>query len=124
MLIDFLIWLYFANALLLMSHEIDSAYWKEWNLFGLKGGMNGFLVFNIIAIALVLYGFMEIIKETSIGVWFSLLLGITGIFTFGIHAFYLAKGRSEFRVPFSLFILISIFIISLIELGFSVYAII
>ena len=28
-----LLWLYLADAVLLITHEIDSAYWKEWNLF-------------------------------------------------------------------------------------------
>jgi len=26
-----LLWLYLANAVLLITHEIDSAYWKEWD---------------------------------------------------------------------------------------------
>jgi len=36
---DLLLWLYLANAVLLINHEIDSAYWKEWELFKLPGGM-------------------------------------------------------------------------------------
>jgi hypothetical protein len=28
-----LFWLYLTNAVLLINHEIDSAYWKEWELF-------------------------------------------------------------------------------------------
>ena len=26
---DLLLWLYLANSVLLINHEIDSAYWKE-----------------------------------------------------------------------------------------------
>lgn len=26
-------WLYLANATVLITHEIDSAYWHEWELF-------------------------------------------------------------------------------------------
>ena len=29
---------YFVNSVLLIVHEIDSAYWEEWNLFRLPGG--------------------------------------------------------------------------------------
>ena len=31
--------LYLANTALLIAHEIDSAYWKEWELFHLPGGI-------------------------------------------------------------------------------------
>jgi hypothetical protein len=30
---DLLFWLYLVNSVLLINHEIDSAYWKEWDLF-------------------------------------------------------------------------------------------
>ena len=33
-MLDLCFWLYLANSVLLVIHEIDSAYWKEWNLFG------------------------------------------------------------------------------------------
>ncbi|MHA1463081.1 MAG: DUF6713 family protein, partial [Candidatus Heimdallarchaeota archaeon] len=29
-------WLYMVNAVLLILHEIDSAYWKEWELFKMR----------------------------------------------------------------------------------------
>lgn len=34
------------NAALLVTHEIDAAYWKEWELFGLPGTEGGFLVLH------------------------------------------------------------------------------
>jgi type IV secretory pathway VirB2 component (pilin) len=120
MLVDILIWLYFINATLLMLHEIDSAYWHEWKLFGVPGGMNGFLVFNLIAILLALYGFIEIVKQTTTGFFFSLFMAIVGVFTFGIHMYFLKKGRNEFRVPISITILILILVVSLAQLFFIV----
>ena len=32
-----LFWTYLADLTLLVVHEIDSAYWKEWELFHLPG---------------------------------------------------------------------------------------
>lgn len=29
-------WLYLLNAAALITHEIDSAYWREWELFGIQ----------------------------------------------------------------------------------------
>jgi len=36
-IITAMFWLYMVNAVLLILHEIDSAYWKEWELFKMRG---------------------------------------------------------------------------------------
>jgi hypothetical protein len=40
---DLVVWAYLTNATLLCVHEIDSAYWHEWSLFGIPGGIQLFL---------------------------------------------------------------------------------
>jgi hypothetical protein len=40
---EVLFWIYLLNTVVLIIHEIDSAYWKEWELFRLPGGVTGFL---------------------------------------------------------------------------------
>jgi hypothetical protein len=124
-----IIWLYLVNSLLLILHEIDAVYWKEWNLFfsGVKNeqkAMDGFLIFNFAAIALFLYGLVELVLGTFTGIIFSFILSITGILTFLIHSFFFAKRRKEFQVPSSLFILFFILIISIIQLIFSILLVI
>lgn len=37
-------WLYLLNAALLITHEIDSAYWHELEPFGIRGGIQLFPV--------------------------------------------------------------------------------
>lgn len=37
---------YFATMLALIVHQIDAAYWHEWEMFAVPGGTQGFLVFN------------------------------------------------------------------------------
>jgi len=49
------------NCALLFSHEIDSAYWQEWNLFGLPGGIQLFLVLNLLLLVVALYGFKQVV---------------------------------------------------------------
>ncbi|MGQ9465892.1 MAG: DUF6713 family protein [bacterium] len=39
---------YILNATLILLHEIESAYEKEWELFRLPGKITGFVVFHII----------------------------------------------------------------------------
>ena len=41
-----LFWIYLVNVVLLILHEKDSTYWKEWNLFHLPGGLTGFLLIH------------------------------------------------------------------------------
>ena len=114
-----ILWTYFANSLLLITHQIDAAYWKEWELFGLKGGIAGFLLFNLFATALLLYGLILIIEDSPNGILFSFLMGVIGVFTFLIHVYFINKGRKEFRTATSLSILAAILIVSSIQILLS-----
>ena len=96
---DLLMWLYFFNSVLLVTHEIDSAYWKEWELFRLPGGITGFLIIHIPLLMFILYGLILISRGSYIGLFFSLILCLGGIFAFSIHTYFLKKGRDEFNIP-------------------------
>lgn len=110
-----LIWLYLLNAILLINHEIDSAYWKEWELFKLPGGINGFLLIHFLLLFIVLYGLILVVENSVWGLIFSLFLCFGGIFAFLIHFYFLRKGRPEFDSPLSKIILIATFVISIIQ---------
>jgi hypothetical protein len=112
---DILLWIYLVNAVLLINHEIDSAYWKEWELFKLPGGITGFLMIHFPLLFLVLYGLILVFKQTYEGLIFSLVLSFAGIFAFFIHMFFIKKGHSEFKVPISIFILAATLIVSIIQ---------
>lgn len=112
---DILLWLYMANAVLLINHEIDSAYWKEWELFKLPGGITGFLIIHFPVLFLVLYGLLEVYKQSGTGLIFSLGLSIIGIGAFCIHMVFIKLGRDEFKTPISLFILVSTLLVSIVQ---------
>jgi len=120
---QFLFWLYLINAVFLINHEIDSAYWREWELFRLPGGISGFLIIHFPMLFLVLYGLVLVYQGTFAGWIFSLVMGGAGIFAFCIHLFFIKKGRSEFKTPVSLFILAGTFVVSLVQVGVSIYLI-
>lgn len=42
-----LLHLYILTITLLVAHQIDSAYWHEWNLFGIPGGIQVFVLLNL-----------------------------------------------------------------------------
>ena len=115
-----LFWLYLINAIFLINHEIDSAYWQEWNLFKIKGGITTFLILHFPLIFFMLYGLIQINNQTYTGLIFSLILSIIGIFAFTIHMIFIKKGHKEFRAPISIFILISIFLISMTQFIFTI----
>lgn len=118
---DVLLWLYLANAVLLINHEIDSAYWREWELFHLPGGIGGFLVLHFPLLFLILYGLILVFRQTPAGLILSLVLSLGGLFAFSIHTYFLRKGRDEFRAPISQFILVATLIVSLLQAAVTVY---
>lgn len=115
-----LFWLYLTNAVLLINHEIDSAYWKEWDLFHLPGGIGGFLLLHFPLLFLVLYGMAAVAGQRPSAPWFSLLLSAGGIFAFSIHTYFLRKGREEFDHPVSKAILWATLVVSLAQMAVSV----
>jgi hypothetical protein len=118
---DLLLWLYLANSVLLINHEIDSAYWKEWELFKLPGGITGFLLLHFPLLLFILWGLVFISSHSSSGNIFSLILSLGGIFAFAIHAYFLRKGRKEFDQPISKCILAATLLVSIIQLAATLY---
>ena len=116
-----LFWLYLVNAILLITHEIDSAYWKEWELFKLPGGINGFLLIHLPLLFIILYGLVMVPQQSFSGLIFSLLLSIGGVFAFAIHTTFISKGREEFKTPVSLSLLALILATSIAQGTITIY---
>jgi len=110
-----LCWLYLLNAAVLITHEIDSAYWHEWKLFGLPGGIQVFLTLNLLLVIVVLYGFQALVMGRSSGIIFSWVLVAVGFFAAGIHMYFLLKGSEAFRLPASLVLLLAALVLSLAQ---------
>ena len=118
---EILFWLYLTNTVLLIVHEMDSVYWKEWDLFGLGGGVTGFLVLHFPLLFLALYGLVLVFQQTFAGLVFSLVIGLAGLGGFAIHTFFIRKGHKEFTTPLSLFILWGMLIVSLAQAVVTIY---
>lgn len=112
---ELLIWIYLINTTLLITHEIDSAYWKEWELLGFKGGVSFFMLIHIPIVFLALTGLLLITRYESIGLIFAGAVSAAGVIVFIIHMIHIFQGKQEFRTPVSLGILISTFVISLLD---------
>ena len=115
-----LFWIYLINSVLLINHEIDSAYWREWTLFKLPGEITGFLILHFPLLFLVLYGLVLVFEGLFAGLIFSLLLSLGGLFAFAAHTYFIRTGRPEFRTPASQFILVATLIISVIQAAITI----
>ena len=110
---------YFLNSVLLIVHEIDSAYWKEWELFRLPGGSDGFLVLHIPLVSLLMYGLLEVSAGSKIGDAVYSIVAIGGLFAFSIHTYFLRQGDEKFRNKISRGLLLIILLVSIIQLSLS-----
>jgi hypothetical protein len=113
-------WLYLANAVLLILHEMDSAYWKEWNLFGLPGGIGGFLLIHAPLYAVLLYGVIPVWRGDGAGAVLSLVVGTAGLAAFFLHRYFLWKGRPEFSTAPSLRLLYLLLLVSAVQIAATV----
>ena len=81
------LWLYIADISLLLLHEIESAYWREWEILKLPGRISGFVLMHVPVIPLMLIGLMLISSGQTAGLWFAVAFGIIGLVPLIIHGF-------------------------------------
>jgi len=92
--------LYIVNATLLLLHELESAYEKEWEILKLPGKISGFLIFHIPILILLFYGLIEIEKGSTIGFISGIIFGISGVIPFMVHKVFV-KTPDQFNLPMS-----------------------
>ena len=97
---------YFWTMLFLILHQIDAAYWKEWEMFHLPGGVQGFLVFNLAAIAVVLAGYRHVLLATARATLYAGVCAALGVGTCLIHAGFTLAGLEQFHLPLSVAIIV------------------
>jgi uncharacterized protein DUF6713 len=112
--------LYVLNAALLITHQIDSAYWREWELFRIPGGSQLNLLLNLVLLLLVLGGLVLLLQGNRAGQVFSLALALGGGFAFVIHGLFLLRGDRRFRLPVSVGVLVATLIVSALQVVVNV----
>ncbi|MBU3708355.1 MAG: hypothetical protein FGM20_04505 [Burkholderiaceae bacterium] len=105
-------WLFLANATVLITHQIDAAYWHEWELFHIPGGNQVNLIANIPIIGLVLYAHSRVVASLETGLAFYKLLAVLGFLTVAIHSFFFFIGSESFMQPMSFALFIATFVLS------------
>jgi len=107
--------LYILNATLLILHEIESGYEKEWEILKLPGKITSFLILHIPIIFILFYGLLEIDRLSNIGFILGLITGLGGIIPFLVHK-KIVKRDESFNLLIS-----NIIIYSNILSGFTLF---
>jgi len=89
--------LYILNSTLLLLHEIESAYEKEWEILKLPGKISGFLLLHIPIILFILYGLIEVERLSAAGLIISIISGIGGIIPYLVHKVFV-KRKNQFNL--------------------------
>jgi hypothetical protein len=106
---------YLANATVLLAHQVDAAYWQEWRLFGLPGGVQLFVLLNLPILLAVLVGAERL--GSPVGHRISCLLAASGVFAAVFHGGHLVAGDEAFRTPVSLGLLALTAVLSPLQLA-------
>ncbi len=109
--------LYLLNLALLATHEIDSAYWHEWEMFRLPGGLQFFLILNFLLLLVFIYGLVQVALSARYAKAFNYLLAGAGLFAFAIHMAFLVLDYPQFRTPVSVGLLFAILAVSIAQIA-------
>jgi hypothetical protein len=82
---------YILNATLLLLHEIESAYEKEWEILKIPGKITVFLILHIPIILLLFYGLLEIENQSQRGLMLGIITGIAGVIPFLVHKIFVRR---------------------------------
>ena len=95
-----LIFVYILNVTLLILHEIESGYEKEWEILKLPGKITGFLLLHIPILFALFYGLYGMIQYPQTRVVISFIAGTAGFIPFLVHKI-LVKRKEHFNKPVS-----------------------
>jgi hypothetical protein len=86
-----LAFLYILNVSLLLLHEIESGYEKEWEILKLPGKITGFLLLHIPVLFIFFYGLYCILLYPQTRGVISLVIGTAGFLPFLVHKILVPK---------------------------------
>ncbi len=110
-------WVFMANATVLITHQIDAAFWHEWELFHIPGGNQVNLILNIPIIALVLLALREVVTAGRCLRQAHQLLAFLGFLTLGLHSAFFVLGHEQFIQPVSIALLVVTGVLSVLQLA-------
>lgn len=104
------------NLAIIITHQIDAAYWHEWDMFMMPGGVQLFNVLNLLIFLLLLPCYAAAIARRSSGFAGSLVIAGGSSLIFLFHSGFALAGFSQFHLPVSVMLIGSSIVISLLQL--------
>ena len=86
-----LVFFYILNVTILILHEIESGYEKEWEILKLPVKLTGFILLHIPILFLFFYGLYFIIQYPQTRDVISILSGSFGLIPFLVHKIFINK---------------------------------
>lgn len=110
--------LYSIQLALLTTHQADAAYWHEWEILGVPGGIDFFLALNAVAVGALALGLVRVAQRAPSARALAWLCAGAGGLTIAIHGAVFAAGeRTAFGTPSSLAVLGGIALVALAQVA-------
>ncbi|MEI7443798.1 MAG: DUF6713 family protein [Burkholderiales bacterium] len=104
-----------ANLTVLLVHQIDAAYWHEWELFGIPGGNPVNLLLNLPIVALGLHAWARVALGAADARRWAAFVAALGALTVVLHAGFFAAGHDAFAAPVSIGLLVATGVLSMLQ---------
>ena len=104
------------NLTFLIGHQIDAAYWHEWEMFKLPGGIQFYNVFNLVLFAISIGCLIPIIERRKVGRYASIAIASCSVIVLPIHSLFALAGFRQFDLPVSILLILGTFILSIIQM--------
>ncbi|MDG6349445.1 hypothetical protein QAA18_11985 [Luteimonas sp. 8-5] len=103
------------NLVLAFAHQVDAAYWREWEMFGLPGGVQLFNLLNILLFGGLLALLANLIQGKPSATASSLAIAGVCALILPIHAGFALAGYPQFDLPVSIALMIGTFLLSVVQ---------
>lgn len=110
------------NLTLLITHQVDAAYWHEWEMFSIPGGIQFFDIFNFVIFLGLLGCFSAIVQRKPSGFASSIVIATVSGIVLPIHAAFALAGFSEFNLPVSIAAIVGTFAASVWQILLTFWA--
>lgn len=103
------------NLALITAHQLDAVWWREWHMFGLPGGIEVYLLLNLLLYLPLLGALGPIYRREAKGYHYSLLIAALCASVLPLHAGYALAGVSGFESAFSISLMLLCFLAAALQ---------
>jgi hypothetical protein len=107
------------NLALIITHQIDAAYWHEWEMFALPGGIQFFNFLNFFIFLFLVSCFIPVTQRKRFGFAYSIVIAAMCSLALPIHTGFAIAGFTQFHLPSSIIVIVLTFLVSIVQIFFT-----